>query len=52
MRESNSRRKIIYVGDVQGTEKGNDTYVKTMARGFNVCKKLVKISISQHLRQS
>jgi hypothetical protein len=29
--------KVIYMGSVQGPEKVNDTYMRTMDRGFTVC---------------
>jgi hypothetical protein len=41
MQENDSHEKVIYMGDVQGPEKVNNTCIKTkhagmMDRGFNV----------------
>jgi hypothetical protein len=53
MQKNNSRGKVIYMCDVQGPEKVNHTFAKTMHagmmdRGFTV----YKISLHAHLRQS
>jgi hypothetical protein len=49
MQKNYSGRKVIYMEDVQGPEKVNDTWVKTMYmgtmdRGFTVCLPLITLS--------
>jgi hypothetical protein len=54
MQENDSCEKIIYMGDVQGPEKVNNAYVKTvhagmMDRGFTVYPAMSKVSLKRKM---